>query len=157
VRMISLMLLYLNYVGSLYSLGTLKWKNSWKLQDEIRMNLSGHAAVIIEKSIEYTEEQILIFGGLNGNSLNSKYINTLFHLDPRILLLTIEYLEIKRITYSPISSRRDHTLTYSPYDDKVYLIGGWECNTWFNSQILFSNIWSLNASMLRTNNRLGME
>jgi hypothetical protein len=39
----------------------------------------------------------------------------------------------------------------------VYLIGGWGCNTWFNSQSLFSDIWSLNASIIKSNSRLGME
>ncbi len=45
-------------------------------------------------------------------------------------------------------ARKDHTFTYSPYDDKAYLIGGWNPLEWNTTYTEFEDVWSLSSSTI---------
>ena len=43
--------------------------------------------------------------------------------------------------------RKGHSLTYSPFDNKIYLFGGWNPLEWNCAETYFDEVWTLDASM----------
>ena len=75
-----------------------------------------------------------------------KLIQTLCIVFIQVFLqLNLDYFESDKSDNRAICERKDQTLTYSPFDDKVYLIGGWACDKWYNNQYTFSDVWSISS------------
>ncbi len=51
------------------------------------------------------------------------------------------------------SPRRDHTLTYCPFDNKIYLFGGWNPLEWDYKETFLGDVWTLNSGIARDRTR----
>ncbi len=45
-------------------------------------------------------------------------------------------------------ARKEHTLTFDPEDQKIYLYGGWNASHWKSGEEKFVELWSLDSSKL---------
>ena len=77
------------------------------------------------------------------------YSNNMVLIDEGIFIFNIELNVAKNIfngNEHP-QGRKGHTLTYSSFDNKIYLYGGWNPLNEEYDNIFFKELWSLNDSM----------
>ena len=141
-------ILDLSFILYLIKIERKQWKKFELLENRLQFPLVGCAIANIPKINEFLSEQIIVFGGWDGK----EYVNTTMIINGGNYNLMIDLTDIKygNEDYQKTSpqGRKDHTLTYSPYDNKIYLYGGWNPLKWAFEEIFFYELWSLNDRII---------
>jgi len=128
------------------SIGTNKWKKLCQIESNFHFPLVGFGIVTLPQHNRFLAEQILVFGGWEGKSYSNK---TMLIDRGSILYLYIGLTELRTGSGSfqktSPSPRRDMTFTYSPYDNKVYLYGGWNPLSWIYHEAFSNELWTLDS------------
>ena len=127
---------------------TYRWDRLWRLERDITFPVVGHCFVTIPAPSKCMNDHIVCFGGWDGRSYTNKTV-----------LSSTEFIK-SRVRNEKLAPppRKDHTLTYSPYDDKIYLYGGWDPLQWDYENAYFSDVWSLdNQWVWRKEELLGVQ
>ena len=118
----------------------MNWDSLWSDINQLFSIKAESISVSMLYSLEVGMEKV--------TQINHFCLIHVFSDDSLLGFFDVQTAEERWLKISPVA-RKEHTLTYSPFDNKVYLFGGWNPLEWNHTDAYFNTMWTITTCKMQ--------